>query len=474
MNLGAYRILKYLNILLDICCLIIAILIGFFYGVPDKEQYYAEHKVLLFIITLLAIWLLCANYFSAYNNYDEKSSESFFHQLFKAFVAFIAGTSIIASLLLIRDDSFDRVSLGVIFYLFLFTIFFIGLIGVRLFFLGIRKKLRNAGKIQRRKILVVGGNCFSKEMSRQLLQESYQPFQVVGVFYNRESNAKDGLNGLYKGNFQEAFQYLEHQKVDEIFCLTKGLDTSSVHKLMSAADNHVVRFRMLLDVYDYLPSRGQIEMINQIPVFRARTEPLLIVENAFLKRFFDIVFSGLVIICILSWLLPILAILIKLESKGPIFFKQLRSGRDNKSFPCLKLRSMYVNKNAHLKQAVKNDRRITKMGNILRKTSLDELPQFFNVFMGHMSVVGPRPHMLAHTEEYAALVNRYMARHFLRPGITGWAQVNGSRGETKTVEEMEKRVKLDVWYMENWSFFLDLKIIFLTFWQVIKGDEKAY
>jgi putative colanic acid biosynthesis UDP-glucose lipid carrier transferase len=306
------------------------------------------------------------------------------------------------------------------------------------------------------------------------LLEDYNPFEIVGIFYDRKQGADDGLNGLYKGSFEQAFTFLNQNEVDEVFCLGKGLDQHSVGRLLEVSDNHVIRFRMLLDVYDYLPSSGQVEIINQIPVYRARVEPLQVPENAFLKRLFDIVFSVLVIVFLLSWLLPILAILIRLESKGPIFFKQKRTGLCNKDFYCLKLRSMYVNGDANKKQAVKNDKRITKMGAFLRKTSLDELPQFFNVFSGSMSVVGPRPHMLAHTEEYSALVRKYMVRHFSCPGITGWAQINGSRGETKTLNEMEKRVKLDVWYIENWSFILDMKIIFLTFWNVIKGDKNAY
>lgn len=470
-----YRGLKLLNIFLDVCWLNLALMFAFYLGVSGVEEYFQQHKVLMFFVAVNMIWLFSASFFHVYDEYGTRDSVDSFHQLIKSFLLFLVGLLFLALTLLFRDDTFDRMSLGPFFYVILFGAFFCALAATRLLFLGIRKKYRNKTREQKKKVVVVGGNCFSKELGQRLLQDEYLPFEVTGIFYNRAPEANDGLNGMYKGTFEEAFSYFQNEKIDEVFCIPKGLQQHDVYRLMEATDNHVIRLRMLMDVYDYLPSAfGQFEVINNIPIFQVRKEPLLDQGNTFLKRVFDIIFSGLVIIFLLSWLLPLLAVLIKLESKGPVFFKQKRSGKDNEAFSCYKLRSMYVNRDAHKVQATKNDRRITKTGAFLRKTSLDELPQFFNVFMGSMSIVGPRPHMLAHTEEYAVLVNRYMARHFLRPGITGWAQVNGSRGETKSIEQMEKRVRLDIWYVENWSFLLDIKIIFLTFWQIVKGDDNAY
>jgi putative colanic acid biosynthesis UDP-glucose lipid carrier transferase len=194
----------------------------------------------------------------------------------------------------------------------------------------------------------------------------------------------------------------------------------------------------------------------------------------FFKRSFDILFSLFIILFVFSWLYPILAILIKLESRGPVFFVQLRTGRNDLLFKCYKFRSMQINKDADKQQATLNDHRITRIGCFIRKTSLDELPQFFNVLIGNMSIVGPRPHMVKHTEEYSQLTDKYKIRHTLRPGITGWAQILGLRGEVKSPEAMIKRVDADVWYLKNWSFLLDLKIIFLTFWITLKGDKNAY
>ena len=192
------------------------------------------------------------------------------------------------------------------------------------------------------------------------------------------------------------------------------------------------------------------------------------------KRFFDIVFSLLVICCLLIWLVPLIALLIKLESKGPVFFRQLRTGKDGKPFYCLKFRSMRPNTQANSMQARRNDARITVVGAYLRKTSLDELPQFFNVLLGEMSIVGPRPHMLAHTEEYTLLIENFMDRHLIMPGITGWAQVSGYRGETRTVEAMAKRVEADIHYLHSWTFWLDVKIIWLTIKQVIVIEDHVF
>ena len=194
----------------------------------------------------------------------------------------------------------------------------------------------------------------------------------------------------------------------------------------------------------------------------------------FFKRLFDTIFSLLVIIFVFSWLCPVLALLIKLESRGPIFFVQVRTGQNSKHFKCYKFRSIYINCDADKKQATRNDHRVTRIGAFLRKTSLDELPQFFNVLIGNMSIVGPRPHMVRHTEEYSRLTNHFEKRQLLRPGITGWAQINGYRGEISNHEAILKRVDADIWYLVNQSFILDLKIIFLTFWITIKGDKNAY
>jgi putative colanic acid biosynthesis UDP-glucose lipid carrier transferase len=217
-----------------------------------------------------------------------------------------------------------------------------------------------------------------------------------------------------------------------------------------------------------------VDYVRDMPVLSLRSEPLQDVGNRFKKRILDVVISLLVVIFVLSWLIPLIGLLILLESRGPIFFKQARTGKNNQPFMCLKFRSMKPNKDADAKQATKNDNRVTKLGRILRKTSLDEFPQFINVLKGEMSLVGPRPHMVKHTDDYSQVVDQYMIRHFLKPGITGWAQVNGFRGEITEPKQIKMRVQNDLWYLENWNIWLDIKIMFLTVYTILIGDKKAY
>jgi len=211
-----------------------------------------------------------------------------------------------------------------------------------------------------------------------------------------------------------------------------------------------------------------------LPIMILRPIPLDDLLSQFVKRLFDIVFSFLIMIAILWWLVPLIGILIKLESPGPIFFKQKRNGRGNEPFDCYKFRSMRINNDSDTKQATKNDYRVTKVGRFLRNNSLDELPQFFNVFIGDMSVVGPRPHPVQLNEDYRSLIDRYMSRHLIKPGVTGLAQVMGYRGETSEPYQMKSRIKLDIFYVEHWTFWLDMKLIALTILKIFKGDKNAY
>jgi putative colanic acid biosynthesis UDP-glucose lipid carrier transferase len=244
--------------------------------------------------------------------------------------------------------------------------------------------------------------------------------------------------------------------------------------MITAAEKACIRFKVVPDMSVFVNKPVHIDYIRDMPVLSMRSEPLDDVGNRIKKRVLDVLVSSFVIIFILTWLVPILGLLIFLESRGPIFFSQVRSGRNNKTFHCYKFRSMRVNKDSDLKQATKNDRRITRIGAFIRKTSLDEFPQFFNVFKGEMSLVGPRPHMVKHTTDYSKIVDQFMIRQFLKPGITGWAQINGYRGEITDDNSIKMRVNNDLWYLENWNIWLDIKIMFLTVYKVFSGDEKAY
>ena len=243
--------------------------------------------------------------------------------------------------------------------------------------------------------------------------------------------------------------------------------------MMQFCDDKMIRLRIVPELSAFKQRKIKFESLVYIPIINLREEPLQYEINRLIKRTFDIIFSLIIILFVMSWLVPLIGVLIKLESKEPIFFTQKRSGLDNKEFKCYKFRSMIVNEKSDTQQASKNDSRMTILGRFLRRSSIDEMPQFFNVFIGDMSVVGPRPHMLKHTVDYSKIIDGYMLRHLVMPGITGAAQVNGFRGETKTKEDMENRVKYDVWYLENWTLFLDIKLIFLTALNLIKGSENA-
>jgi putative colanic acid biosynthesis UDP-glucose lipid carrier transferase len=272
----------------------------------------------------------------------------------------------------------------------------------------------------------------------------------------------------------DCFEFIVRENIDEIYCSISELSNKQINEIVDFADNNLKIIKFLPDNKEIFTKKLKYEYYDYLPILSLRNIPLEDSVNLLIKRSFDIVFSSMVIIFVLSWLTPILAILIKIESKGPVFFKQSRNGFNYKEFDCYKFRSMTPNKEANLHQATRGDQRVTKIGKFIRKTSIDELPQFFNVLFGDMSVVGPRPHMVSHTNMYAKRVDKFMVRHFVKPGITGLAQTSGFRGEVETDKDIIGRVKYDIFYIENWSLLLDLKIIIQTARNAIKGDDKAY
>ncbi len=323
-----------------------------------------------------------------------------------------------------------------------------------------------------KKIAIVGNNNEAVKLAEYFNNNKsfYNLTEIIGS----DSKIIVNNNGNLIGNVKDYVDFVVENKVSEIYSTILPTENKQVEELTQIAENNCVRVRFVternIDFADY----HHVGFFSQMPVISLRAEPLLEAHNSFKKRVFDLVVSSLVIIFLLSWLTPLLAIVIKLSSKGPVFFKQERSGKNNKPFWCYKFRSMTVNKRSDAFQAMKNDNRVTRVGAFLRKTSIDELPQFFNVIKGDMSICGPRPHMLLHTAKYSAIINQYMVRQFLKPGITGWAQVNGYRGETSNPSLMEKRVEHDIWYMENWSLMLDIKLVFMTVINIFKGEDNAY
>lgn len=327
-----------------------------------------------------------------------------------------------------------------------------------------------------RKVIIVGAGATGQEFRKMLSNKLEYGYNFLG-FFDDEPERFPALKDLIIGNVEEAKQFSINNNVDEIFCALPYKQEEKVRDLVEFGDNNLIRLKIVPDFSRFLTHqlfRVDIDHYGIFPVLTIRSEPLENYINRIVKRSFDFCFSALVFSLILWWLIPLIALIVKLSSKGPVFFIQDRSGLKNQVFRVYKFRTMYVNDEANEKQAQKGDARITPIGSILRKTNLDEIPQFLNVFLGHMSVIGPRPHMLKHTEEYAQTIDKFMVRHFVKPGITGWAQVNGFRGEIKDHQDLENRVLADVWYIENWSLLLDLRIILLTVFNMIKGEEKAY
>ena len=361
------------------------------------------------------------------------------------------------------------------FYLFLyFTLCFIVISIWRVLFRIFLKSYRSKGG-NTRSIIILGAGRVANRVYNSSITNLYYGYRFLGFFDDREEGDYCVNPQLVRGRLDDVVEFIKQTHVDEIICALPAGDDRKALPILQYAENNLIRFMIVPDFMRFISRSVSLSFLdNSIPIVSLMEEPLRKASNQLVKRLFDMVFSLCFIVTIFPLVFIVLAPIIKFTSKGPIFFKQKRTGENGETFNCLKFRTMKVNEEADSTQAKKDDDRITKIGAFMRRTNLDEIPQFFNVLIGDMSVVGPRPHMLKHTEMYSQLIDKYMLRHFAKPGITGWAQVTGYRGETKELSEMEGRVQQDVWYIENWSLWLDVKIIFMTIRNMISGDEKAY
>lgn len=326
-----------------------------------------------------------------------------------------------------------------------------------------------------RKVVFVGSHENMQELYHAMTDDSTSGYRVLGYFEDVPSDCyPDSV--LYLGRPTEVYDYLKGHadQIDQLYCSLPSARSAEIVPIINYCENHLIRFFSVPNVRNYLKRRMHFELLGNVPVLSIRREPLELLENRIIKRVFDIVCSGLFLFTLFPFIYIIVGMAIKLSSSGPVFFKQKRSGEDGREFWCYKFRSMRVNAESDTLQATERDPRKTRIGDFIRKTNIDELPQFINVLKGNMSLVGPRPHMLKHTEEYSHLINKYMVRHFVKPGITGWAQVTGYRGETRELWQMEGRVARDIWYIEHWTFILDLFIMYKTVSNIIRGDKEAY
>ncbi len=436
---------------------------GNFFDVYYNRDSITDKYVFLIVIFNL-IWLLVSYMLKIYEIYRVISLEKVIINLLKSVILHM----LIVAIILVSLKEAQYMSRQFLLYSYLY--FGILLIIIRLSSLVIMRVARAQG-INTRNTVIIGANPIGFEIKKFIDENQEYGFNFLGFF---DDNNSGEIENKIIGSIIEFDDYVKKNKVEEIFCALPLANTDEIRNLMIIADNNLARFKIVPDFRGFYNRKVALSFYEDIPVLLRRTEPLENLFSSFIKRTFDIIFSILVILFIMTWLTPIIGILIKSSSKGPVFFRQKRSGKVNREFWCWKFRTMTINNQADDLQASRNDSRITRVGHFLRRTSLDELPQFFNVLIGNMSVVGPRPHMLKHTEEYSKIIDRFMARHFIKPGITGLAQVRGYRGETKDSDQMYRRARTDVWYLENWSFLLDIKIIFLTVINGIKGDKMAY
>jgi len=347
-------------------------------------------------------------------------------------------------------------------YAFL-VILYITIVKVAIYYL--LKKYRVLLRGNLRRVVIMGLNQKTDQLRKFFDDNPEYGYKLQRIF---------DLSGPEKVSMEDCLEYIDDNNIDEIYSSVGELSNKNLTKLIDYADNNLKILKFLPDNKEIYSKRLDFTYYGYLPILSMRKIPIEEPFNKFIKRGFDITLSLIIIVGILSWLTPLLGLIIKLESKGPIFFKQKRNGLDYKEFYCYKFRSMRPNPMAHLHQVQKNDPRITGIGRIIRKTSIDELPQFINVLKGEMSVVGPRPHMVSHTHMYAERVDKFMVRHFIKPGITGLAQVSGYRGEVEDENHIINRVKYDIFYLENWSLFLDLKIVFTTVFNALRGEERAY
>ena len=453
--------LKYIHFAVDLALLNIAFLLAYFIKFGSLNNIFTKPYLELYLYLNIS-WIILIYFVKPYRI----SRLTKIIKILKNHLTVIVLHLLLLSSYLIINISnaviYSRMQILLTYIIFTFLIF-MWKVGMDLML----KKYREKG-FNYRNVLIAGYGELSRDLREFFITHPEYGLRTLGFFDDKAKGEQ------LLGKIEEIPKYLESHQVDQVYCCLPYLKYSLVQKIIAQCEEKNIQVKLITDFRGFSFKGLELEQYEHIPIINVTAVPLDLLKNRLAKRIFDFTFSFVVTVTILSWLVPIIGLLIKLDSKGPIFFKQLRTGRDNQSFWCLKFRTMYVNGESNTRQATKDDPRITPIGRLLRKTSLDEIPQFFNVLVGDMSIVGPRPHMLKHTEEYSQVIEKFMHRHVIKPGITGLAQAKGYRGETKSLILMKNRVKLDRFYIDNWSIILDLKILILTIFSVLKGDKNAY
>ena len=443
--------LKFLYVIFDLIILDIAIAILFAIN-PNLLELSVDDKGLYYLHANLS-WIITYSFFSNKNLYLHDEFSNRVKRISKRIPVFILISILLAKWILPGNFS----------YLFIVECGFMFFMGKMTFYFVLYRylKYRRAKGYYTHKVLIIGLNDISVFLRDLLNNNPILGYDFVGYVSEKHEKGKKVEDVL--GTMEQLDELVSQHDVDLLFVTNSAYnDLKKTKELLAVCNKIGVRLRFVPENQYWFKLNKNLETVGSLVIFNPQEIPLDNLKLRFVKRAFDILFSSLVIVFICSWLFPIIFILIRLNSKGPLFFLQERTGINNKTFKCMKFRSMRVNKDADEKQATQGDSRITSIGRFLRKSNLDEFPQFFNVLFGQMSVVGPRPHMLKHTRQYSELIDYYRVRHYVKPGITGWAQVNGYRGETNELWKMEKRVEHDMIYLENWTFWWDVKIVIMT------------
>jgi putative colanic acid biosynthesis UDP-glucose lipid carrier transferase len=417
-----------------------------------------------YLIIANIAWLLLAFFLRTYSNTIIFDFESFTKRTLQVFLVW--------TIIILFYLFFSRELIISRFFILASTAAFgFGLLINKFIYLGLLKYFKYSNLLVK-KVIILGYNETAKKLATHFEHDGLNT-QIIG-YIEDEENIEELSHYPVLASVSETLRVAKELEVQEIFSTITPEQNNYIYDLMYQSEKECIRFRIVPNLSLFITREVHIEYYGDLPILSLRKEPLDDAGNRIKKRALDLVVSLFVTIFILSWLIPLIGLLVFFESGRPIFFKQLRTGKNKKSFYCWKFRSMKTNKEADLKQATRNDNRITSLGRFLRKTSLDEFPQFLNVLKGEMSLVGPRPHMIKHTTDYSKIVDEYMVRQFIKPGITGWAQINGFRGEITNPEQIRMRVNKDLWYLENWTLWLDIRILFLTVYYIFRGDKKAY
>ncbi|MCI6619487.1 MAG: undecaprenyl-phosphate glucose phosphotransferase [Prevotella sp.] len=470
---GTYLIMAF--VVLGDFILLNALLIGFILFFPDWVPEYFHHATRITVLVANMAMGISQYFYQTVVHYRQTSFEAIFTRVSKLIILQVTLMFVFLRFLTSAGGFFS--------FMVIFGItFFVATMLVRFFERYIVNKARSLGR-NSTSVLFVGNDPALKGLYEDYMSNKATGYRVRGYYAVTEiENAPASL--VHLGTIQDLNQQMDKHKavptgngtsrcVDEVFCSLPNDMSAEILRLMRYCDLHMIHFYYVPRIYGTLQLHLKPQRFGTYSLFTNYEEPLASLLNKFCKRTFDIVFSCVVCLCLLP-VIPLFALIIKRQSPGPIFFRQKRTGLNGETFTCYKFRSMHVNKDADKSQATKNDPRKFPFGQFMRRTNIDELPQFFNVLKGNMSVVGPRPHMLHHTEIYSKLIDKYMVRHYSKPGITGWSQVTGYRGETKELWQMEARVKRDIWYIENWTFWLDIKIIFMTMASSLHPNKNAY